>query len=313
MLKALCLFVFLEVSVIAYTQPFLNIDGFAWAENLLIANDGTSMFVSDYTRGELSRISLSQDGSAYVKSIHLSNSSFAKFSGLAQTTSGSTVYAGVVFSDNSVGIISTSTSASNNGAFNVIKKTSKLPNGLAFDEVSGKLYYTEVTSNTLYSVDTLSLVESTVATVAGANGLWLDAEQLLYVGELQNKYLNVFDLKETPPLKLGRYAGFSALKGVHGLDDLTVYKEDTVNPALSIAVGADISGKKIQKFSLDGSSVTEVMVSQAILAGGEVQSPTSVRWGKLPNFDPDSVYVTEGGGLSVDTKNRRVFQVKMNP
>jgi hypothetical protein len=309
-------FVFVAFSYLkiasAYVQPFLNLDGFAWAENLLITNDGLNMFVSEYTRGELYRVYLSSNRTSYLKSIHLSSTSFSHFAGLAQNAAGSVIYAGVAFKDNTVGIISASTSSSNNGAYTIVKKTTKQPNGLAFDEVGKKLYYTEVTSNTLYSVDTVSSAESVVATVSSANGLWLDQDRLLYVGELQNKYVNVFDLKTTQPTKLGRYAGISSLSGIHGLDDLTLYQKDSTNPSYTKMVGADFSGSKIYKFSLNGSNIEQVMVSETVLAGGEVKSPTSARWGILPDFDPNSIYVTEGGGLTGSTKNRRVFQVKLS-
>jgi hypothetical protein len=287
--------------VTAYVHPFLNLDGFSWAENLLITNDGIHMFVSEYTRGELHRVSLATDGKSYLQFVHLTNTSFTAFAGLAQSTDGSMLYAGVAFIDGSVGIVSTSTSASNNGAFTIVKKTTEQPNGLVFDEVGNKLYYTEISSNSLFSVDILSFEETVVANVEGANGLWLDAERLLYAGELLNKNVNVFDLKTAPPAAqlLGRYAGISTTRGLsHALDDLTVYRKDSTDPSQTVLVGADISAQKIQKFSLDGETIDQVMVSEAVLATGEVQSPTSSRWGKLPNFDPDSIYMAEGGGMS---------------
>jgi hypothetical protein len=39
---------------------------------------------------------------------------------------------------------------------------------------------------------------------------------------------------------------------------------------------------------------------------------TSVRWGKGPGFDPNSIYVTEGGGIQPHQTDRRVMQIKMN-
>ena len=98
-----------------------------------------------------------------MKSIHLSSTSFSRFAGSAQNTDGSVIYAGVAFKDSTVGIISASTSSANNGAYSVVKKTTKQPNWLAFDEVGKKLYYTEITSNTLYAVDTTTFAESVVA------------------------------------------------------------------------------------------------------------------------------------------------------
>jgi hypothetical protein len=43
--------------------PMLDMSDFSWAENLLITHDGINMFVSDNTRGDLYRITLSRDGS----------------------------------------------------------------------------------------------------------------------------------------------------------------------------------------------------------------------------------------------------------
>jgi hypothetical protein len=43
--------------------PMLDMSDFSWAENLLITHDGINMFVSDNTRGDLYRITLSRDRS----------------------------------------------------------------------------------------------------------------------------------------------------------------------------------------------------------------------------------------------------------
>ena len=72
--------------------------------------------------------------------------------------------------------------------------------------------------------------------------------------------------------------------------------------AATLMFGADNSGRSVMQFSLDGNLVTTVTPPDDI----EFFQVTSVRWGKGPGFDPNSIYVTEGGGMLPTQSNRRV-------
>jgi hypothetical protein len=93
------------------------------------------------------------------------------------------------------------------------------------------------------------------------------------------------------------------------LDDLTVYSASPGSDvAKTVLLGADWTGRSIQMFSVDGSSISEVPLPEGIA----LYEPTSVRWGRGPGFDPSSIYLTEGGGATARVTNRRVIQIKMN-
>jgi hypothetical protein len=73
-------------------------------------------------------------------------------------------------------------------------------------------------------------------------------------------------------------------------------------------LGADWVGKRLLRFSLDGDIVETVQPP----AGIKLKELTSVGWGKGFGFDPNSVYVTEGGGLTSGVTNRRVVQIPIS-
>mmetsp|Transcript_22889 Transcript_22889/g.42728 ORF Transcript_22889/g.42728 Transcript_22889/m.42728 type:complete len:321 (-) Transcript_22889:151-1113(-) len=295
--------------------PMLDMSDFSWAENLLITHTGLHMFVSDNTRGELYRISLSEDGGHYDRSVHVSGDEFAKFGGLAQSADGQTVYAGVTMADGSAAIITTPVSATGS-EYSVFYQTTYQPNGLQIDLAHNVLYYTDTASGSLMAVNFATPAaksETLVESVKFANGCWLDAtNDLLYVGQLVSKDVTVFNTSTAEAVMVKQYAGMSSLSMSDMLDDLTLYS--TSSPASlgsTMLLGADYQGHTIQQFTLDGQQVQQVPVSPEVLSEGALAQITSVRWGVAPSFDPDSIYVSEGGGMTKRDKSRRVFQVKM--
>jgi hypothetical protein len=273
------------------------------------------MFVSDNTRGELYRITLGAGGEAYTRTTHVSGDEIAAFGGLAQSADGQIIYAGVTFQDKTTAIITTCANATD-GEYSVFYKTTCQPNGLQIDLSHDVLYYTDTSSGSLMAVhfsDSSAVSEVLVENVKSANGCWLDAAQgLLYVGQLVSKRVTLFDTSSGQAVLLRTYAGLSDLSMEHMLDDLTLYSSPSSSSSGStVLLGADYQGKSVRQFSLDGAQQQEVAVSAQVLAGGALQQLTSVRWGVAPHFDPSSVYVTEGGGMSVHDGSRRVFQVKM--
>lgn len=299
--------------------PLLDMSGFSWAENLLLTHSGLHMFVSDNTRGDLYRVTLSLDHDHYTRSAHLSGDEFKAFGGLAQSSNGDMIYAGVTFMDGSTGIVTTAANATS-GEYDVFFRTAYQPNGLQIDLSHDVLYYTDTSSGSLMAVnfaDPNAISENLVESVKFANGCWLDTDnELLYVGQLVSKDVTVFNTSSAQATLLHQYAGMSSLSMDDMLDDLTLYStSNTQSPASlgsTVLLGADYQGKAIQQFTLDGEHVSQVPVSEAILSEGPLSQITSIRWGVAPNFDPNSIYVSEGGGMSKRDESRRVFQVKMN-
>lgn len=304
----------LLLSTSAAALPFLDMSDFSWAENLLITSDGLNMFVSDHTRGDLYRVTLDKDGNQYVRYDHVSDPNIAHFGGLAQSGNGDVIYAGVTFEDDSTAIIA-SAANSTDGAYDIIYKTTYQPNGLQLDLVHNVFYYTDTASNSLMSLHCeTECQEERVAAVSFANGCWIDGEKnIMYVGELMSKNVNVFDISKENALFVEKFTGLGSLSMSHMLDDLTLYSSThTSDLGSTLVLGADYQGKEIQQFTLNGDKDSEVAVSQQVLDEGDLLQITSVRWGVSPNFDENSIYVSEGGGMSKLDKSRRVFQVKMN-
>jgi sugar lactone lactonase YvrE len=296
--------------------PQLVFPGFSWAENLVFDGLG-SMFVSDAVTGELWRLSLCPNRTEYCGEIHYKNShEIIQFGGLEVTPDGQTLLAGVTFPDKTKGLVSMSTQTPQ-GDYEIIAVTKNQPNGLSCDWSRSNCYFTDEGTGSeeggsVTSINVKTKVETVVKTqIPGADGAWIDvATKKLDVGELVSLKIAVFDLTEESPVFLGEFDGFSSLpKGRHMLDDLTVYSASPGSDvAKTVLLGADWTGRSIQMFSVDGSSISEVPLPEGIA----LYEPTSVRWGRGPGFDPSSIYLTEGGGATARVTNRRVIQIKMN-
>ena len=150
---------------------------------------------------------------------------------------------------------------------------------------------------------------SVVHDVPGADGAWLDTvNNKLYVGELTKMKIMVFNTAGVDIATfIGEYTGLNeALPSlVHMLDDLTLYSPAD-NVGETMLLGADWTGKQVVLFRVDGGVNCTTVVPPV-----ELYEPTSVRWGKGPGFDENSIYVTEGGGATSRVTSRRVVQIKM--
>jgi len=297
--------------------PLLVMPGFAWAENLVFDGLG-NLFVSEAVRGELWRINLNANGSAYDGSVYLDRG-FKQFGGLVVSPDGERIYAGVTFDDKSYGIIVAPTT-SKIGTSTVLARTKHQPNGLSADWAHNTLFYTDEGTGseeggTLVAVDVATGQESLIKdNLPLPDGLWFDSlTNKLYVGELFTKKINVFNIASDGAVVFEAvYTGLNeALNFANIIDDITLFSNcadgNTNTPSCTMLLAADWTGRSLQKFALDGSSVTKV----APPAGVDFKELTSVRWGSGPGFDSESVYVTEGGGIVGKETNRRVIQVKM--
>lgn len=312
------IFATLAVSFQASSLPNLVVSGFTWAENLAFDGLG-NLFISENIRGELWRINLCRDGTDYCSVLQLGDG-FSSFGGLQIPPDGSVVYAGATLDDGTTAVISTPTKPTTPAPFSVISKTKKQPNGVACDWTSHMLYYTlegdAKESGCLMGVDLKTGIESTVFSgLDGADGAWIDASMhLLYVGLLTDKKVLVFNLSNpntASDFLLGQFPALSSFLGAaHMLDDLTLLSTTNTSALGStVVLGADWLGSELQQFTLDGTAVKSIPPPQGVDSFYQL---TSVRWGKGPGFDPNSVYVTEGGGLFAKQTDRRVIQIPMH-
>ena len=303
--------------------PLLELDGFSWAEQLVFDGRG-NMFVSEAVRGELWRISLCEGGGssvvnsgsgsgAYCSEVYLTEG-FDQFGGLAVTPDGLTLYAGVTLADDSKALISVSTTG--NATYSIVTQTTHQPNGLQGDFARNMLYYTDEGTGseeggTLRSINLDTATESIVKDhIDMADGLWYDVKtDLMYVGWLLSMEISVFSLSSgVPVLVQDKFPGCASLDNVkHMLDDLTLVSTNA-DMGQTVLLGADWTGRAIQLFSLDGSSISTIDMPEGV----SLKEPTSVRWGQGPGFDPQSIYVTEGGGATARQTNRRVIQIPMH-
>jgi hypothetical protein len=108
---------------------------------------------------------------------------------------------------------------------------------------------------------------------------------------------------------VGEYEGLNSSGKLHMLDDLTVARRGAAggDGSDTLLFGCDWTGKELKIFRVDGTEISTVPTP-----GIDMYQPTSVRWGAGPGFDPNSVYVTEGGGVTKHQNKRRVFQVKID-
>lgn len=300
-------------SALAYAKnqnnfPMLNIGGFAWAENL--AFDGLGgLFISENDRGKLYRINYDKQANNYTVNEHVSRG-FKQFGGLSVTPDGQTLYAGGAFDDNTFGVISVPTKAPLVGqqSYTVLTQTlDDVCNGMMLVPGENALYGTSSKKGTLTRIDAATGENKVVVQdLVVPDGLFYDElSNLLFIGELLTKNIRVFDVS-TQSLLPDTFPAASKFGLIHMMDDLAVLgKVDANNLGQTKVVAADWTGKQIIEFTLDGSWSNVVTLPNGI----ELFEPTSIRVGKGFGFDENSYYITEGGGMTGKTTNRRVLQL----
>jgi len=317
MLLFLLLLLLSSSLITSSSLPYLNVDGFSWAENLCFDGNG-NLFVSDWRRGEFWRIWLSDDGKSYEKEVVLTGD-FKHTGGMQVNKDGTIIYAGVTYNNDSKAIIYWPTTNSNN-TYSTLTETNHQPNGLAYDYNKNIFYYTDEgfskkdapSGGTLTAYD----VESKKFTLIkdgmdAADGLWIDLNNnKLYVGLVMKKNIVVFDTTDNS--LIDTFQGLSSLSALNQIDDLTLYTTtDTANLTNTRIVAADWLHKDIKVFDLAGTNIESFNVD-ASTGAHKLYEPTSVRWGKGNGFDENSIYVTEGGGIESDGTSRRVIQITMS-
>jgi len=273
--------------------------------------------VCDNTRGEIWRINLCNDGTEYCSKIQLTDG-LSSVGGMQIPPDGKTIYAGATLEDGKTHtLISTEANPVGPATFKVIAETKFQPNGLAADWNTNMLYYTyegnAQEAGALMRYDLNSNKETTAyPNLSGADGAWFDDKsRLLYVGLLTDMKIMVFNTTagaESPNFLVGAYDGMSSLGKKHMLDDLTLMDPSQEFSSSTVLLGADWLGSALKQFDLAGTYVNDIPPPEGVDSFNQI---TSVRWGKGPGFCPNSVYVTEGGGLRASQTDRRVIQIKM--
>lgn len=292
------------------TLPMLNVDGFAWAENL--AFDGLGgLFISEAVSGQLWRISYDIQSKNYTSSIHITKG-FKQFGGLSVTPDGHSIYAGVIFSDKTYGIINTSTKPVLIGQLQqdytiITQDMEHLCNGMMLVPNDNAIYGTSETGS-LTRIDLLTGKHYDVTNdLLKPDGLWYDEKtNLLFIGELVTKKMKVFNVTSQTLLPT-YYDAVSSIGKIHLIDDLMVISEnvDINNLGATKIVAADWTGRQVIEFTMDGSWHKIITPPEGIT----FNEPTSVRKGKGFGFDSNSYYITEGGGIDRKFTNRRVLQL----
>jgi sugar lactone lactonase YvrE len=293
-------------------SPYVVFQGFSWAENLAFDGNG-GLFVSDAVKGELWKIHFNETSAAYDGNIFL-KAGATQFGGLAVTPDGLHIYAGAVLDDDSMAIIKASTVIPMK--FDIIIATPHLANGLAADFKRGVLYFTdegvgEGFDGGVTSLNLKTLEMKVAANVKSADGCFFDSmNDKLFVGELVSKKVSVFSVSDAGlTFDSSNVALSEGVNSLHIMDDLTLDQGLTnmENVNKTVLFGADWTGRKIQRFTLDGSSISEVPVPEDV----KLKEPTSVRWGKGAGFDSNSLYVSEGGGATKLEHGRRIIRIPM--
>ena len=309
------LFTFGTVTFANEALPDLVISGFSWAENLVFDGFG-NMFVCDGVRGEIWKINLCENGSKYCSVLQLSDG-LTSVGGMQIPPDGQTIYAGATLDDKTYILMSTEANPVGKSSYNILTTTEFQPNGLAADWENNILYYTyegrSDNPGALMAYDIKSKTDIKVyPDLSGADGAWFDAtSHLLYVGLLTDKSIMVFNTSisyKDPAFLVGKYAGLNSLDKTHMLDDLTLFDPTQPFSSSTVLLGADWLHSELQKFNLAGTEITSIPPPAGI---EKFYQLTSVRWGKGPGFDPNSIYVTEGGGVLPRQTDRRVIQIKM--
>jgi len=292
------LFVVLFLFGAGLCYPFLDLDGFSWAENLAFDGKG-NLFVSDTEVGALYRIVLSDDGLSYVKSQYITDEYLTKIDGLTMGPSQDILLASArIKPSNAPWLIEVNTNVV--GEFTPIVPLPVLGNGLAYYNRSGMVYTTYEGDflpgkGVVYMVD-IQKNQTTVAAdgLEAADGCYIDQERgLLYISEVVIGRVICFQIESDNSLtEINRFFA----------PDMTMLDDMTLSADGSQIYAADYSAGNVVVFNADGTSTTGYWLMSDLV------NPTSVRFESGMGFNSSCVYVTEGGGYTKRVTNRRVIQ-----
>lgn len=268
--------------------PPLELSGYDWAENLDFDANG-NLYVSDSERGEIWRVYLA--GNSWTQELYFSGAK--SVGGLA--TDSSFLYATAKDTSGRCQLLRLLLNAP--GAPAVVLATfPDALNGLEFDQ-DGTLYATTEGNflpgtGKVYHIQPDGAWKVFVDDLWAADGIAIDrTRRLMYVTQVVNNKVLVIQLPDGAILKTLSVAP----KGQHSLlDDIAL------NAAGDTLYGADFGRGEILKIPVSGAAPTVVLKG--------LQAPTSLLFGRGPTFNPGSLYITEGGGLTDLDDDQRVLE-----
>lgn len=294
-----CLSMMVACAVLAAASAAYDVEivatGFTWAENLRCDAATQSLFVSEYRRGELYKITY-DDG--FNATVHVS-SGFDIFAGLAIYEKTNELFAIAQDTDGDCWIVQVDTVAAE--TTRKVAKLPKLGNGLAIDQRNGNLYATAEGDFVPFEGAVYEIVPATGNVTTIMSGSFADdgayinqKESVLIISEVIDSEVVQIDVDTNGQLQEHR-----APSNVGMLDDFCLSANGT------LLYGADYEHGNLVEFRLDGKQG-----SNAAVLVSNLKNPTSARWGCGGGFPETSLFVTEGNTLFGKTANRMVLEVK---
>mmetsp|Transcript_13522 Transcript_13522/g.38429 ORF Transcript_13522/g.38429 Transcript_13522/m.38429 type:complete len:305 (+) Transcript_13522:42-956(+) len=281
----------------AHGLPVLNMTGFSWAENAAFDNVG-NLFVTDSVQGKVYRIFLNEEGSDYVRALHLT---FKKCNGIVFVPGDDLMYALAVTPD---GPTLVSFSSQVPEQYESVAALPTLGNGLVYDEPSDSFYAT-TEGNFIPGAGYIFRILKTGKAYAVVTGLNApDGAQLLngqlYVSLVLGAKMFMYDLVDPDHPRLR--CDYNAPDNVVSIDDFCFSRDGTS------VIAADFRGDQVVQFPEACTVPAATGPASVVLA--PVTSPTSVYLAPSDSttFNTTVSFITEGGSVVPIVKNRRVLQ-----
>lgn len=277
-------------------------DGLTWAENIEIGAD--SIFVSDLFGGLLYRSYKTTPESNYTTVVHISHlSGLGRFLGLVIIPSQpETLYACAAWTNKTFIIIAASTTVADTWKPVATLGTENGCNGLRANDKTG-LLYTSSEGNFLPKDGWVWEINPATGSVTvlinslwAADGLWIQPDGVMYVGELFSRKIWTYDTATHTAGKLspGPPTGL--------LDDFTVASIDGIDTFF----GANWLENRLDMWTVSNSTFIGSLLK------GEIKNPTSCRFGIEGSllYPASSLFITEGRGLKPSERNSRVWELR---
>ena len=293
---ALCLAALLAALPLSQASAApLDMEGFAWAENLTFDGRG-GLIVSDAFTGDIWRIE--HDGEGHRRTLIATG--FEGALGLAYLRVGGPLFAAVRTLDDTAPY--QIVAIAGDGTTTTIVSLPEAPNGLEADTATGLLYATTEADfapgeAAVYEVDPLTYSFTEVMSgLFGADGAAIDVDaRMLYVGEVLSGVIHIYDLDSGEII--------DSFQGLHGrrlqfLDDFELSEDREAiigadfmrGTVVRIPIGVDLRGQP-----------------EGMLEG--FTAPTAVVRGEAPFWDTSSLFISEGGGFRSWATNGRVVEI----
>lgn len=283
--------IYYGVVVIGVKNASVVVSGHSWIENLCFQGFDV-MFFTELYKGCVWRLDLV----TMEKQVWISNKSGVQPRTLGLAVDDSNLY--FVGSTRATQYGVWASSLANPESVRLIATTERDGNGLGL--YKDRLYVSSEGNflpgnGAVYEVDIASgSVVPLTTSLWGCDGLWIDqTEGLLYVGELFEGFVYVWNLAYRPPKLVGKLPGLHGSSG-QVLDDFCLSQDGTSIIGCAWTEGAIY---KFPAYNASGASPT------LVVAPGILRHPTSARWN-----GPSSLFVSEGSSLGPDSSIDRIWR-----